>query len=154
MATTIVTPEKKAIITEIEIAAPPERVFQALTKPEQLMRWWTDEDCKAEVWRFEPRPGEWWSARLRSETTSINGFNTFEPNGKILECDPPRVLAYTWTCNWDPYPAITTVVRWELSPSPRGTQVKLTHSELTPELAEDYRNGWPSVLGKLKSFVE
>jgi uncharacterized protein YndB with AHSA1/START domain len=35
-----ITPNQDAVVTEIEIAAPPERVFQALTDPAQLMRWW------------------------------------------------------------------------------------------------------------------
>ena len=35
-----ITPDQDAIVTEIEIAAPPERVFQALTDPAQLMLWW------------------------------------------------------------------------------------------------------------------
>jgi uncharacterized protein YndB with AHSA1/START domain len=34
-----ITPDQDAIVAEIEIAAPPERVFQALTDPAQLMLW-------------------------------------------------------------------------------------------------------------------
>ena len=37
-ATTEVTED--AIISEIEIAAPPERVFQALVDPDQVVEWW------------------------------------------------------------------------------------------------------------------
>lgn len=35
-----ITPDQDAVVTEIDIAAPPERVFQALTDPAQLMLWW------------------------------------------------------------------------------------------------------------------
>ena len=35
-----ITPDQDAVVTEIEIAAPPERVFEALTDPAQLMLWW------------------------------------------------------------------------------------------------------------------
>jgi uncharacterized protein YndB with AHSA1/START domain len=36
MATIFVTPDQDAICSEIHIAAPPERIFQALTDPTQL----------------------------------------------------------------------------------------------------------------------
>ncbi len=40
MATTKLTPDLDAIIGEVFIAAPPARVFQAITDPEQVPRWW------------------------------------------------------------------------------------------------------------------
>jgi uncharacterized protein YndB with AHSA1/START domain len=41
MGTAFITPDQDAIISEIEINAPPERVFQALIDPKQVMQWWT-----------------------------------------------------------------------------------------------------------------
>jgi uncharacterized protein YndB with AHSA1/START domain len=35
MPTTIVTPDQDTLVTEIQIAAPAERVFQALSDPKQ-----------------------------------------------------------------------------------------------------------------------
>jgi hypothetical protein len=35
MAKSIITPDRDAVISEVEIAAPPERVFQALVTREQ-----------------------------------------------------------------------------------------------------------------------
>jgi len=154
MSTAVVTPEQQAVVSEVEIAAPPERVFQALTHPDQLVRWWTSDVCKAELWEFEARPGGRWHSRMRSETLSINGTNVFEANGEILEIDPPRLLAYTWITNWSPPATPYSVVRWELLPSGSGTKVKMTHSGLTPELAKDYSGGWPDVVGHLKNFAE
>jgi len=34
------TPSADEIISEIHIAAPPERVFQALIDPSQVVQWW------------------------------------------------------------------------------------------------------------------
>ena len=34
------TPETDAIVSEIQIAAQPERVFQALVDPQQVPQWW------------------------------------------------------------------------------------------------------------------
>lgn len=40
MPATSLTPDGDAVIGEILIAAPPERIFEALTDPTQLMQWW------------------------------------------------------------------------------------------------------------------
>jgi len=154
MASTLVTPDQQAVVSEIEIAAPPERVFQALTRSEQLMRWWTNEVCRAELWEFDARPGGRWRARMKSDTLVINGTNVFEANGEILEFDPPRLLVYSWVTNWSPPSTPQSVVRWELAAAGKGTKVKMTHSGLTPELAKDYRGGWPDVVVRLKNFAE
>jgi hypothetical protein len=45
MPQTIVTPDQDALVTEVYIAAPPERAFQALTDPRQLRVWWDNEAC-------------------------------------------------------------------------------------------------------------
>ena len=43
MATAPIISNQDAVVSEIEIAAPPERVFQALIDPKQVMQWWTGE---------------------------------------------------------------------------------------------------------------
>src|SRR5713101_5883419 len=43
MATTQITPDKNTVLAEIFIAAPPDRVFQALTDPKQMSQWWGPE---------------------------------------------------------------------------------------------------------------
>lgn len=158
MATTHITPDQDAIVSEIEIAAPGDRVFQALTDPQQLLRWWTSETCPARVWQFEPRRGGKW----RFETADsqgklvINNVSAFQADGEIIEYDPPRLLAYTWIANWHADRATRTTVRWELTPSGQGTRVKVTHSHLTSEPAarKDYSGGWPGVLAQLKTHAE
>jgi hypothetical protein len=49
---------KDEVFGEIEIKAPVERVFDALTRQDQLIRWFTDPGSPAEVWEFEPRAGD------------------------------------------------------------------------------------------------
>src|SRR5215467_3368472 len=119
-----------AVIAEIEIAAPRERVFQALTTSDELMRWWVSDICQVERWEIDPRPGGRWHFKSGKSTRSINGVDTFEAHGEILEYSPPRMLVYTWIANWNDAPAETTVVSWLLSESKTGTHVKVTHSGL------------------------
>ena len=157
MTTTLVTPNLDALVTEIEIAVPAERVFQALTDAAQLGRWFGDVSCPVKVWQMDARLGG--SYRYETEessTVALNGVNEFKCHGEILEFDPPRLLVYTWIANWHKDKQRKTVVRWDLTSISSGTHVKVTHSGLGEEKVarEDYRGGWPSVLENLKRFTE
>ena len=157
MPKTIVSPNQDAIVSEIEIAAPAERVFRALTESDQLMRWFTDASCPVKSWRMDARPGGSYSyATEKSNAVVVNGVNEFKCRGDILEIDPPRVLVYTWIANWHLDKERKTVVRWDLTPTASGTHVKVTHSGLAhePEARADYSGGWVGVVEKLKQFAE
>lgn len=156
MPVTIVTPDNDAVISEIEIAAPPERVFQALTKAEELARWFTDPSCPVKSWEMEARLGGRYRYETEKGAVVVNGVSEFECHGEILEIDPPRLLVYTWIANWHDDKRRTTLVRWELTPTADGTHVKVIHNGLTQENAarKDYSNGWPGVLAMLKVFAE
>jgi uncharacterized protein YndB with AHSA1/START domain len=157
MTSTIITPDQDAIVSEIQIAAPPERVFEALTRSDQLARWWTTPECPLEFFQMDARRGGRWHFKTKpSVTVTVNGVNVFEAVGEVLEFDPPRLLAYTWIANWHDDKLRRTVVRWELTPSSGGTKVKVTHSGLSQEAAarKDYSGGWTGVVELLKKFVE
>ncbi len=156
MAKAIITPDQDAVISEIEIAAPPERIFQALVDSAQVLQWWTGEDCQIESFSLEPRKGGRWAYDTKPTKLDINGVSKFHCDGEVLEYKPPRVLSYTWTANWHDRPAQRTVVRWELAASKGGTLVRVTHSGLAqlPVARKDYSGGWPGVLQDLKKFVE
>lgn len=156
MTTTIVTPDLDAVVSEIDTAAPPDRVFQALTDSKQLARWFTDASCPVKSWHMDARQGGRYSYATEKGNFEINGVSEFECHGEIIEFDPPRLLAYTWIGNWHADKQRTTIVRWELTPSGTGTHVKVTHSGLAQEQTarEGYRGGWSGVMEKLKQFVE
>ena len=155
----IVSADRDAVICEVQIAAPAERIFQALTTSDLLMRWWDGGDgpCRVKVWEMEPRLG----GRMRhvaydpTGQMKINGVTEFEVRGEIVEFNPPHSLAYTWYANFHSLPQHATLVRWELTPKEDGTFVKMTHSQLKP-LAEGagYAQGWPGVVGCLQRFAE
>jgi uncharacterized protein YndB with AHSA1/START domain len=156
MAQAVITPDKDGIVSEVQINAPAERVFQALTDPQQLMRWWNSDECQTEFFEMDTRPGGHWRFGTKQSTLTVNGVNQFFCQGKVLEFDPPRVLAYTWVANWHDDKTRRTVVRWELTPTKDGTHVKVTHSGLAQEAVarKDYSGGWPGVVEMLKKFVE
>jgi uncharacterized protein YndB with AHSA1/START domain len=156
MATTLVTPDQDAIVSEMHIAAPAERVFQALVDPQQLIRWWNSDECQTEFFEMDARPGGKWRFGTKNSKLNVNGVSQFFCQGEVLEFDPPRLLAYTWIANWHDDKARRTVVRWELTPAKDGTHVKVTHSGLAQEAAarKDYSGGWSGVVESLKKFVE
>jgi uncharacterized protein YndB with AHSA1/START domain len=156
MATTLVTPDQDAIVSEIHIAAPAERVFRAITDPQQVIRWWNSEECQTEFFEMDARPGGQWRFGTRKTKLNFKGVNQSCCQGEVLEFDPPRLLAYTWISTWHDDKSRKTIVRWELTPTNDGTHVKVTHSGLAqePVARKDYSGGWPGVVKLLKQFVE
>lgn len=152
MPKAIITPDKGAVISEVEIAAPPDRVFQALITREQAMQWGTNDAFQMTRWEMDPRLGGEW--RFTSLETA--GSREYDHHGKIVEIDPPRMLAYTWFANFHKDPSHPTMVRWELTPTPTGTHVKVTHSGLAklPQECIAYSEGWPGLLDALRKFFE
>ena len=155
-AKAMVTPDQDAVIAEIEIYAPPSRVFEALTNSEQLMRWFTDENCPVKYWKMDARLGGSYRYSTEKGNFAVNGVSEFECHGEITEIDPPRLLVYTWYGNWHLDAALKTVVRWELTPTSSGTYVKVAHSGLAKdaEARKDYSGGWIGVVENLKKFAE
>lgn len=145
-----------SVISEIDIAAPPERVFQALTDESQLMRWFTAAECPVKFWKMDARPGGRYHYHTQPGSIVVNDVSEFDCQGEIVEFDPPRLLVYTWVGNWHDDKKLKTVVRWDLTPAGKGTRVKVTHSGLATEdvARKDYAGGWPGVLEGLKKFAE
>jgi len=156
MATTSVTPDQDTVIAEIQIAAPPERVFSAISDARQLERWFSNPECPAKLWEMDARAGGSYRYEKQAGSADVNGVRDFKCHGEILEYDPPRLLVYTWKGNWHDTPNSSTVVRWELTPTNNGTQVRVTHSGLSnlPVARKGYAGGWLGVVQSLKNFVE
>ncbi|HSZ79318.1 MAG TPA: SRPBCC domain-containing protein [Chthoniobacterales bacterium] len=156
MAQGVITPDQDAIVSEVDINAPADKVFQALTDPKQLMQWWNSDECTTEFFEMDARRGGRWRFGTRNSKLNVNGVSQFSCQGEVLEFDPPRLLAYTWIANWHDDKTRRTVVRWELTPTKDGTHVKVTHSGLAREAVarKDYSGGWPGVVEMLKKFVE
>jgi uncharacterized protein YndB with AHSA1/START domain len=156
MASASMTPDQDAIICEILISAPPERVFQALIDLKQVMQWWTSETCAIENFTIEPKRGGRWSYDTKQSGLNVNGVSKFHCEGEVLEYDPPSVLAYTWIANWHEDKTRRTVVRWELTPISGGTKLRVIHNGLAQEdtARRDYSSGWPGVLEQLRKFVD
>jgi len=151
MATIAISADQDAIRGEVHIAAPPARVFQAITDPRQLMLWWGQKGMyHGTDWKTDVRPGGQW----RCEGVSERDGSSYHVSGEYLEVDPPRLVAYTWIASWSG--PLKTVVRWELEAASGGTLVRLRHSGFAeaPATAQDHYQGWQRVIEWMQAFVE
>jgi len=135
------------VLARVEIFAPPERVFRAITT-EELAKWWGS----AELYRttkhtVDLRPG----GAYRSDGIGADG-SPFHVSGTILEVDPPKRLVQTWGPSWEQ--GTPSTVTWTLEPIPTGTRLTVRHSGFTnPASCEDHATGWERVLGWLGGFA-
>ncbi|MCA9756467.1 MAG: SRPBCC domain-containing protein [Candidatus Eisenbacteria bacterium] len=130
---------------DIRIDAPVATVWRYLEDPNLLAGWLMRNDFEARVDRrfsfFGPR-NQSWDGVIQC---------------RVIECDAPRLLAFTWNANDIGF---ETVVRIELSPEAGGTRLRLTHTGFdgsTPEVREIVRRheaGWSHYLPILGDQLE
>lgn len=133
------------IIATVEIGAPPERVFRALTTPEELLRWWGAEgEYRTTEWEYDPRPGGAW----RAGGKSADGKD-FAVSGKVIEIDRPRKLVQTWKPDWDG--GNETRITFTFEAIPEGTRLTLRHEGFAgrPDSCAAHSTGWERVIGWL-----
>lgn len=150
-----ISSDNDSVITEIEIAAPPDRVFRALITREQALQWGKGEAFEITLWEMDARPGGQWRF-ISTQRQGDGAGRAIGHRGEILQFDPPRLLEYSWFADWHPDPSHRTIVRYDLTPTQSGTQLKVTHSNLAAMagVAEGYGQGWPGLLQQIKNFVE
>ena len=110
----------------VQIAAPIEKVWTALTLPDVIGDWMNDENVKVDL--------------------KIGGRYAFfagETTGKFVEIERPVILEYTWRqSTWlKEWP--DSVVRWEMRPVKGGTHVHLIHTRFPSKEEQDsHDEGW------------
>lgn len=135
------------ILAQVEVAAPPERVFRALTT-EELTKWWgADELYRTTRFTMDPQPGGYW----RTDGVGADG-TAFHVQGEVLEIDPPRRLVQTWHSSWD----TATTVTYTLEPIEGGTRLTVRHTGFRgrPQSCESHGNGWERVIGWLEAYLK
>jgi uncharacterized protein YndB with AHSA1/START domain/uncharacterized protein YciI len=136
------------ILATVEIAAPPERVFAALTSPDELVKWWgTAETYRTTAWTSDLKVGGRW----RADGTGANG--PFSVEGEFIEIDPPRKLVCTWKPTWDAGTATTLTYRLEAIEG--GTRVVVRHEGFSDraDSCRGHAQGWEQVLEWLRAHA-
>lgn len=132
-----------AIEKTIELAASPDRVWEALTDPEALASWFPDR-----VESFEPAPdGEGWLV--------WNDHGRYAIRMEIYE--PPLRLVWRWARESETAlpDGPTTTVEWRIEATRTGgTRLHLReHGFLTSEAREQNSTGWDHELGELVAHL-
>jgi uncharacterized protein YndB with AHSA1/START domain len=102
---------KPALRFERLLRHDPERIWQALTEPDEQSAWHPTPA------RFEPKVGG------RVEYVP-GGDLTDMPDGEVTDYDPPRLLGYIWTADGAEY----NHLRFEIRPHDEGALLTLVHT--------------------------
>jgi uncharacterized protein YndB with AHSA1/START domain/uncharacterized protein YciI len=137
------------ILANVEIAASPERVFRALTTPEEIVRWWgSDALYRTKEWVQDFRVGGRWQAKgLGSDGVP------FTVEGEFLEISPPHTLVQSWKPEWDG--GHTSRLTYRLEAVGGGTRVTVRHEGFGDrhESCASHAEGWHAVLDWLADFA-
>ncbi len=133
--------ETRAVIVEREMPHPPEKLWRALTQPHLIAEWLMKNDFVPKVGhRFNLR-GEW---------------------GGVLDCEvltvePNRSLSYSWDfAHDDPAYALKSVVTFTLTPSVKGTHLRMEQVGFRPEQKQAFggaKAGWQEFFAKLEEVA-
>ena len=127
------------------IAATPEKVFDAITRPELARRYWGHENVS------DWTPGSDW------RHVRANDERTVELVGKVVETSPPTRLVITWAnASQAADPDAYSRVSFDIEPYDDMVRLTVSHDELQAGsgMANGIQKGWPVVLSSLKSFLE
>jgi uncharacterized protein YndB with AHSA1/START domain len=147
--------EYASIEREIRIEAPPEVVFEVVSRPEHVREWWTAESDVA------PTPGA---------TGELVWSEGDDPRAQVSQmtvvvAEPPRLFTFRWT-----HPAgeaavdgNSMLVTFELVPDGSGTLLKMTETGFRERGWEaavleqhyaDHVEGWDLYVPRIASYAE
>ena len=146
-----ITVSNDTIVQEVTIKAPAERIFDALTKPAELLKWWKSAG-KFQITHAEcdVRPGGKWLMRVAGSCAP--GRSESVVSGEYLIIERPHLLSFTWIREQEDLPE--SLVRWELDEKAGVTTVRVIHSKLVTESLRTRNSGWPIVVAQLQAYIE
>lgn len=122
--------------TSIEIAAPPERVFDYLVTEDGMTAWMGRHAS------LSPEPGGRFAV-------DIAGYAI---RGHYLQVERPHRVVVSWGVAASPdLPPGASTVEFRLAPTARGTRVDLVHSGLPDTGLDGHADGWTHFLPRLQT---
>ena len=137
-----------AFVYDTYIATTPEKLWEALTSSDFTEKYFFGSKIQSD-WQ-------------EGSTVTYSRDGQVTDHGKILKCEPHRLLSFTWNYVEDKT-AREQPSRVTFLLKPMGSTVKLTlkHDNLLPadlvdreDTFEGLNNGWPAILSNLKSLLE
>ncbi|HVO55217.1 MAG TPA: SRPBCC family protein [Solirubrobacterales bacterium] len=130
-------------VFEIYIKTTPERLWEAITDPEQRAKYSFGVRVESD-WK----PG----SEYRSGVPGVVEIAT----GENLEVEPPRRLVQTFQALWSENVKSegTSRVIWEIEPVGSSCRLCVTHDQLADGANSELFGGWPMILSGLKTLLE
>jgi uncharacterized protein YndB with AHSA1/START domain len=134
------------LVYEVFIKATPERVWDAITKPEFTKRYFHGTSVSSDL-------------KVGSSINYLSDGGGSVVEGRVLESDPPKRLVHTWRALWDSEAAKDAPSRltWELVGMASGmTKLTVVHDDFDGETTtyKQVSGGWAWVLSNLKTYLE
>lgn len=131
------------------LPALPGRVFETLTEPAELPRWWGPHGFTVPTAEVDLHPGGHYRFAMQPPDGDL-----FHLSGRFLEVDPPHRLAYTFAWEEPDPDDRETVVVLSLEAAGAGTEVTLSQGEFaTQARLALHRAGWTESFEKLRALV-
>jgi uncharacterized protein YndB with AHSA1/START domain len=145
------TPASELVVRLRRVLPPSrERVYDALTNPVTLARWWGPNGFTCPSIEFEPRVGDGYRIAMQPPEDEL-----FHLTGEFREVSPPERLAYTFV--WEP-PAPDdheTLAQLSLKNERGATELTLTHgSFITEERRKLHEDGWSESFDRLRHILD
>jgi len=131
-------------VFEIYIKTTPERLWEAITKPEIRSKY-----------NFGASVVSDWKKGSTYKMGARDG-SVAPGEGVILEVDPPRRLVQSMVALWsdDVKREGTSRITWEIEPIGDSCRLTVTHDQLREGANDQLYGGWPMILSGLKTWLE
>jgi uncharacterized protein YndB with AHSA1/START domain len=138
---------KPSLALRRRLNAPPEKVYEAWTRPEKMIQWWgVTGHHRTPIAETDLRVG----GRFRVQFWTPDDEH-HSVSGVYREIVPPSRLVFSWA--WQSTPERESQVTVDLKPDSDGTILTLTHEQFFSEQArDDHRGGWQRGLDRLEAF--
>jgi uncharacterized protein YndB with AHSA1/START domain len=139
------TTEQTSFVYVTYIRSTPEKVFEALIRPEIARHYWGHENVS------DWQPGSTWQHVRADEQRTVQVV------GKVVESSPPTRLVISWASpSKADDPASYSRVSFDITAYDEMVRLTVTHDELQAgsPMARGIQQGWPIVLSSLKSLLE
>jgi len=135
-------------VYEIYIKTTPERLWRAITEPEQRAKYSFGVGVHSD-WKT--------GSKYLAQAPKGNGFPGMDiAEGENLQVDPPRRLVQTTRALWsdEVRNAGYTRVTWDIEAVGDSCRLTVTHDQLPEDANPELYGGWPMILSGLKTLLE